>query len=98
MQDKTEECKRINEIKKTHYNPYTYVEELLDYKLLLCVNEIIQWNKTALLIDGEVRQLCKKIAENVKVNEDIILTYLKTAIFEEAAKRWEKLYMMFHKK
>lgn len=80
----------LNIVKKQHYykNPYSYIEELTDEFLIECGEEIIQWNKSSLLIEGKVRMLCKKIKEHILVPEDVILIYLKTSIFEEMAKRW----------
>lgn len=78
----------IDTVKPHYKNPYCYIEELTDEFLIECGEEIIQWNKTSLLIVGEVRKLCKKIQENILVPEDVILIFLKTAIFEEMAKRW----------
>ena len=71
-----------------NHNPNKNIQELFDNDLKKCVQEIINWNSTGILTKGRIRQLCEELTNIIPANEGVILTFLRTAVFEEAAKRW----------
>lgn len=73
---------------QTYSSPMLYVKNLMDEELRTCVKEILSWNTDGFLCNGQVRNLCNLILQNYKVVDTIILTYLRTAVLEEAAIRW----------